>query len=288
MLKMITLSIICILIVVSAAFLILMPSEQSDLPPSVNTVKPIRMPKPPPEPVNPPVVSEPEKQSEEKFTEQTKEIEGEMPKNDTAPVSLTAVTSESETATIPPRTKEEGPGAGDRAAAAEKAEDKVFEPVDAETEKTGEGVKDDIKEEKNTPAVEPAKKQDEAAPLSESSITRELKDIQVQTGNGKVDVILQADGPLKGFKYFFLIDPERLVIDLTGDWARPQSHEKIVENDLIQKIRLWKYPDKLRIVCDLKEKKPLSPGFTETPDGLIVTLMNSNGGMPEKQPTRTE
>ena len=149
------------------------------------------------------------------------------------------------------------------------------EPVPSASTAAGPGVKagsavDMAAPAETTPA--PARK---AAP-AETTPRGKLTNAQVSTFDDKVEIHIQTDVPIASFKRIILPDPERLVIDLVGKWEQPKPRKITVEDPLIQGLRLWQYPDKLRIVADFKQKISIPPTYIKTGDGLVVTILRTD------------
>jgi hypothetical protein len=67
--------------------------------------------------------------------------------------------------------------------------------------------------------------------------------------------------------------PPRLVIDLAGDWKLPKKTLYRAESEMVDKIRVGKHKNKVRIVIDLKDKGLQKPTIIqESPNGLTITL----------------
>lgn len=82
---------------------------------------------------------------------------------------------------------------------------------------------------------------------------RKLNGIKQLVIKGEYGIEISAGGPISEFRYFSLQSPPRLVIDLLGEWEKPKKIEVRIGSEFIEKIRVWKHDDKLRLVSDLKE-----------------------------------
>ena len=102
--------------------------------------------------------------------------------------------------------------------------------------------------------------------------TYTLRDVRFQKAGNNFQMKILADRPIKDYKSFSLSDPARQVIDLFGDWNELQFLEKKVNSGGISKIRLGEHADKLRIVVDFSRNQTVSPVFTSSPHGLIMTI----------------
>jgi len=137
-----------------------------------------------------------------------------------------------------------------------------------------EGVNRDTKDElqKESLTTQLITKIDKKDDTFEEGFFLTLKDIKSRDSEEELSVFFWADGPIEKYKYFFLNNPPRLIIDLAGKWKKLVPSSVEVENDMISLIRVWNHPDKLRIVMDLKDKQSPSPVIKESPEGLIVTI----------------
>jgi len=104
------------------------------------------------------------------------------------------------------------------------------------------------------------------------TIVHKLYGVELNFSEGELQMKINADSPIKDYKYFILTKPARLVIDLIGNWEKPRFFAKETVNSQISRIRLWRHSDKLRIVCDLKKNDTISPIFEESSNGLIIII----------------
>jgi len=125
------------------------------------------------------------------------------------------------------------------------------------------------------PAVEPARSAP-SAPRAEPSpgAIRELEGLETSsegTDGFRVDVL--AHGPIERHRHFFMGDPPRLVIDLPGRWRTPRFHARRVESRMVERIRIGRHPNKLRLVLDLRSEIH-DPGavIRESSSGLSIVL----------------
>ncbi len=108
-------------------------------------------------------------------------------------------------------------------------------------------------------------------PMSANQL-RKLFDVTINPANGLAGIQIQADGPIQDYRSFMLTDPHRLVIDLAGRWEKPRAYSIETGNQVVTKIRLWKYDNKLRIVGDLQADQKITAVFQTTADGLVARL----------------
>lgn len=99
-----------------------------------------------------------------------------------------------------------------------------------------------------------------------------LRVLMPQVSEGRFSSILLADSPILKYKYFFIGDPPRFVIDIIGKWKNQGYSDLKVEHDKVKGIRVGEHPDKLRVVIDLKGQQLLFPTIKESSKGLILTV----------------
>jgi len=118
------------------------------------------------------------------------------------------------------------------------------------------------------PQPEP-KAQAEADP---AKVPRTLGSVQTLRENGTVMVSLLVDGPVKHFSSFSLEGPPRLVVDLPGRWTYKGQSSFTVGQGGVKDMRIGMHDDKLRLVFDLANKKPVKPVILTVPHGLLISL----------------
>ena len=131
-------------------------------------------------------------------------------------------------------------------------------------------------------AVEP-----EPAPVSEPETKtvsdtvsfRELKSVKTESGKDAFEVHIMADGPVRHYKFFPLPSqsPPKLVVDLPGKWKHRGDAIFRVKDSMVSQVRVGQHPDFIRVVLDLKISTPVLPAFSETDQGLRVTIRQKAG-----------
>ncbi|MBW2596512.1 MAG: AMIN domain-containing protein [Deltaproteobacteria bacterium] len=118
----------------------------------------------------------------------------------------------------------------------------------------------------------------------DQSFALTLKNIQSEVSGKKFKVVIVADSPIRKYRHFFLTNGPflRLVVDLSGNWKvglskKPNSEGAFVfeaESNTVEKIRVGKHSDRLRVVLDLKikDREFISPHLGETSEGLTLTV----------------
>ena len=66
---------------------------------------------------------------------------------------------------------------------------------------------------------------------------------------GLIKLVLKGNSPMVGH-YFILKEPERVVLDLAGNWSLQVP--KVPSNRLVQTVRVGQHEDKTRLVFDMK------------------------------------
>jgi hypothetical protein len=125
------------------------------------------------------------------------------------------------------------------------------------------------------PASEPARAASSAPQAQASTSTiRELEGLETSSEGAdgfRVDVL--AHGPIERHRHFFMGDPPRLVIDLPGRWRNPRFQARRVESRMVERIRIGRHPDKLRLVLDLRSEIPRPAAvIRESSRGLAIVL----------------
>lgn len=107
--------------------------------------------------------------------------------------------------------------------------------------------------EKPAPAAEkPAPAAEKTAPAADkdaASYERVVTSARFSMQGSQIKLILQGNAPMVGH-YFTLGDPDRVVLDLAGNWEI--TLPRVPSNRLIQSVRVGQHDDKTRIVFDMK------------------------------------
>lgn len=108
----------------------------------------------------------------------------------------------------------------------------------------------------------------------ENDPIRELEGVDAtSTDRDGFRVEVLAHGPIERHRHFFMGDPPRLVIDLPGRWDTPRFHARRVESRMVERIRIGRHPDKLRLVLDLRpEVRDPAAVIRESSRGLAIVL----------------
>ncbi len=100
------------------------------------------------------------------------------------------------------------------------------------------------------------------------SAAHALRDISVEVFEEQVIVRIEAEGPFP-VKTFLLPNPNRLVVDLPGDWTNIKA-PSVPQNRLIRSARLGSQSSGPRLVLDLRA--PLTSRTVQRPDSNTVEI----------------
>lgn len=98
-----------------------------------------------------------------------------------------------------------------------------------------------------------------------------LKSIYFKAVDGKTRINLDLGGSPLSYTSFFLSTPERLVVDIHGNWEYYGPTTLRPENPIFSRFRIGIYDDKIRMVMDLKGQTP-APLITKTATGLNIDV----------------
>ncbi len=98
-----------------------------------------------------------------------------------------------------------------------------------------------------------------------------LKSIYFKAVNGKTRIELDLGGAPLSYTSFFLRDPDRLVVDIHGNWEYYGPTTLRPENPIFSRFRIGIYDDKIRMVMDLKGQTP-APKIIKTETGLNIDV----------------
>ncbi|WP_154655354.1 AMIN domain-containing protein [Maridesulfovibrio hydrothermalis] len=98
-----------------------------------------------------------------------------------------------------------------------------------------------------------------------------LKSIYFKAVDGKTRINLDLGGSPLSYTSFFLRTPDRLVVDIHGNWDYFGPTTLKPENPIFSKFRIGIYDDKIRMVMDLKGQTP-APVITKTGTGLNIDV----------------
>ncbi len=101
---------------------------------------------------------------------------------------------------------------------------------------------------------------------------RRLSEIVPKPAGDRFEALIRADGGITDYRSFFLKSPPKLVIDIPGKWEQKTGSVIDVDHDLVKRVRVGEHPEFIRVVLDLEKEKVLKPDFTETAEGLRISL----------------
>jgi len=129
--------------------------------------------------------------------------------------------------------------------------------------------------EKIIPQTPPAEKIPEpqlAKPAQKSMpIATVLRRVTAEPLENAVEVNVQADGTIKEYKAFTMVNPNRIVFDLYNIKSPQEQEQKIaVQSKWIKRIRYYGHPDKLRLVIETHQEYLSQYSSSSTDTGLII------------------
>jgi len=114
-----------------------------------------------------------------------------------------------------------------------------------------------------SPLAKPAK---QSLPVATALIT-----VTAEVLENSVAVKIEADGTIKKYKAFTLINPDRIVFDLYDIKSPYYKEQKIaVQSEWIKRIRYFGYPHKLRLVIETLNNSGSKYSTVPSDTGLII------------------
>ncbi|WP_035076030.1 AMIN domain-containing protein [Maridesulfovibrio zosterae] len=98
-----------------------------------------------------------------------------------------------------------------------------------------------------------------------------LRSIYFKAVADKTRINLDLGGAPLSYTSFFLSNPDRLVVDIHGNWEYYGPTILRPENPIFSRFRIGIYEDKIRMVMDLKGQTP-APVITKTSTGLNIDV----------------
>ena len=129
--------------------------------------------------------------------------------------------------------------------------------------------------EKFKPQMKPAKKKPDpqtAKPAKQSApVATVLHTVNTEALENSVAVNIKADGIIKKYKAFTLINPDRIVFDLYNLKSPRVKEQKIdVQSKWIKQIRYFGHPHKLRLVIETLNSSLSKYSSVSTDSGLLI------------------
>lgn len=98
-----------------------------------------------------------------------------------------------------------------------------------------------------------------------------LRSVTTETLENTVAVNLIADGTIKNYKAFTMVNPDRIVFDIYNIKSPHHKEQKIaVQSKWIKQIRYFGHPNKLRLVIDTLNHAASKYSSVSTDTGLII------------------
>ena len=124
---------------------------------------------------------------------------------------------------------------------------------------------------------EPVKKEEAPAPPQAAPPLKKAKEVVAFQWEDKKEFVvfnIVADGTIENYNAFKLDAPSRLVLDLWSVDTRYPQKSVTIKNPFIQKMRIGRYPDKLRVVFDSSKSEVPPYQINRIDDKLIVSFGN--------------
>ena len=124
---------------------------------------------------------------------------------------------------------------------------------------------------------EAPKKEEAPAPPPAAPPLKKAKEVVTFQWEDKKDFVvfnIVADGTIENYNAFKLDAPSRLVLDLWSVDTRYPQKSVTIKNPFIQKMRIGRYPDKLRVVFDSSKSEVPPYQINRIDDKLIVSFGN--------------
>ncbi len=118
----------------------------------------------------------------------------------------------------------------------------------------------------------PREKAGEPAARAAKAGERVLRRIDIDDEKEALAVNLVADGPVENFKVFALEGPNRLVVDLVGDWRGPERKEIPVDRKGVARVRMGRHPEHYRVVIDFSDAVAARPRVAPSEFGVRIQL----------------
>lgn len=114
----------------------------------------------------------------------------------------------------------------------------------------------------------------EAPPVKTAATNAErvLRRIDIDDAKDALSVDLVADGPVENFKVFALEGPDRLVVDLAGDWRGPERTEIPVGRKGVARVRMGRHPEHYRVVIDFSDAVAARPRVVPSATGVGIRV----------------
>ena len=106
---------------------------------------------------------------------------------------------------------------------------------------------------------------------------RTLREITPRSMEAEFEMTVDAAGPVRAHKIFYLADPPKLVVDLPGKWEREVSSPVAVSGELVRRVRIGAHPDFVRLVLDLAVDGPVGHDAVPTATGFRLRVFPEGG-----------
>ncbi|MDM8517726.1 AMIN domain-containing protein [Desulfobacterales bacterium HSG16] len=106
-----------------------------------------------------------------------------------------------------------------------------------------------------------------------------LENIVLDKSIDGFSINILTSGPIPDYHLSAFTKPSRMVVDLVGKWKNKGKTVYKFNHNVIEKIRVGKHKEKMRIVMDLSGKRTLSPVIMEKSNGLSLVSSKSKRTM---------
>ena len=123
----------------------------------------------------------------------------------------------------------------------------------------------------------PEKKPEPALIPKRVPVATALRTVTTESLENTVAVHVEADGSIKIFKTFTIVNPARIVCDLYNIKSPHTGEQKItVQSKEVQQIRYFGHPDKLRLVIETLEEYLTKYSSVSTDTGMVIHIGSHN------------
>lgn len=123
------------------------------------------------------------------------------------------------------------------------------------------------------PKIVPAPEPDKPSPLvatpQKPVLRKGTASIASRRTAEELQVFVNTGGPVD-FETFFLQNPPRMIVDVSGDWAIKGPHEMTVNSHGCRTVRLGRHENRLRVVFDLDPGSVYRSETSRTDKGLRI------------------
>jgi hypothetical protein len=109
--------------------------------------------------------------------------------------------------------------------------------------------------------------------LKSEPVATALRTVTTETLEDTATVNVKANGAIKNYKAFTLVNPDRIVFDIYKIKSPHQNEQKIaVQSKWIKQIRYYGHPNKLRLVIEALNISDSKYSSVSTDSGLLISV----------------